>query len=106
MGDVENCSIEELEEMLFHYSDLLHPNHYILIDIMHNLVHMYAAKATLTRPEKERKIQLCLSGEKNISTFYPSLSPLTVFFGAFMTYFKNFGSPIGGQMTLKLVHRK
>jgi len=27
-----------LEEMLFHFSKLLHPNHYILIDIMHNLV--------------------------------------------------------------------
>ena len=29
------------------------------IDIMHNLVHLYAAKASLSRPEKERKIQLC-----------------------------------------------
>ena len=27
---------------------------------MHNLVHMYAAKKVLTRPEKERKIQLCV----------------------------------------------
>ncbi len=26
---------------------------------MHNLVHVYAAKANLTRPEKERKVQLC-----------------------------------------------
>ena len=26
---------------------------------MHNLVHLYAAKASLSRPEKERKIQLC-----------------------------------------------
>ena len=62
MGDVENGQIEDLEEMLYHYQNLLHPNHYILIDIMHNLVHLYAAKAVLTRPEKERKIQLCLSG--------------------------------------------
>ena len=30
--------INELEEMLFHFSKLLHPNHYILVDIMHNLV--------------------------------------------------------------------
>ena len=27
---------------------------------MHNLVHLYAAKKVLTRPEKERKIQLCV----------------------------------------------
>lgn len=47
--------------MLFHYQKLLHPNHYILVDIMHNLVHMYASKEVLTRPEKERKIQLCQS---------------------------------------------
>ena len=47
--------------MLFHYGNLLHPNHYILVDIMHNLVHLYAAKNVLTRPEKERKIQLCLA---------------------------------------------
>ena len=46
--------------MLFHFSNLLHPNHYILIDIMHNLVHMYAGKKDLTRPEKERKVQLCV----------------------------------------------
>ena len=26
---------------------------------MHNLVHLYAAKVLLSRPEKERKIQLC-----------------------------------------------
>ena len=27
---------------------------------MHNLVHLYAAKKVLSRPEKERKIQLCV----------------------------------------------
>ena len=47
--------------MLFHYSELLHPSHYILVDIMHNLVHLYAGQESLTRPEKERKIQLCLT---------------------------------------------
>ena len=45
--------------MLFHFSQLLHPNHFILVDLMHNLVHLYAARKILTRPEKERKIQLC-----------------------------------------------
>ena len=34
----ESCDSHVLEEMLFHFSKLLHPNHYILIDIMHNLV--------------------------------------------------------------------
>ena len=28
---------------------------------MHNLVHLYAAKKALSRPEKERKIQLCVT---------------------------------------------
>lgn len=52
-------SIETMEEMLFHYQKLLHPNNYLIMDIMHNLVHIYAGKESLTRPEKERKIQLC-----------------------------------------------
>ena len=59
VGEVGGDQISDLEEMLFHYQKLLHPNHYILIDLMHNLVHLYAAKDDLTRPEKERKIQLC-----------------------------------------------
>jgi hypothetical protein len=62
VGNIESGEIDNLEEMLFHFSKLLHPNHYILIDIMHNLVHLYAAKKVLTRPEKERKIQLCVIG--------------------------------------------
>ena len=42
--------------MLFHYQKLLHPNHFILTDIAHNLIHLYAAKAPdLKRPEKERQ---------------------------------------------------
>ena len=49
----------KLEEMLFHFSRLLHPNHFIVVDLMHSLVHLYASRKTLTRPEKERKIQLC-----------------------------------------------
>ncbi len=36
--NLESCDSHVLEEMLFHFSKLLHPNHYILIDIMHNLV--------------------------------------------------------------------
>ena len=51
--------INKLEEMLFHFSRLLHPNHFIVVDLMHSLVHLYASRKTLTRPEKERKIQLC-----------------------------------------------
>lgn len=57
---IENGEVQHLEEMIYHFSQLLHPNHYILIDIMHNLVHLYAAKKVLTRPEKERKVQLCV----------------------------------------------
>ena len=60
IGVIENGDIDHLEEMLFHFSNVLHPNHCILIDLMHNLVHLYAAKKVLSRPEKERKIQLCV----------------------------------------------
>ncbi len=59
VGENAGDKLSELEEMLFHYQKILHPNHYILIDLMHNLVHLYAAKDALSRPEKERKIQLC-----------------------------------------------
>ena len=61
VGVIETGDINHLEEMLYHFSSLLHPNHYIIIDIMHNLVHLYAAKPNLSRPEKERKIQLCVT---------------------------------------------
>ncbi len=62
VGDADGSNIDELEEMLFHFEKIFHPNHYILVDIKHNLVHLYASKPSpLTRPEKERKIQLCLS---------------------------------------------
>merc|ERR1719270_1850072 len=57
--------------MLFHFSKLLHPNHYILVDIMHNLVHLYASKKVLSRPEKERKIQLCVTVMEVLSNVDP-----------------------------------
>jgi hypothetical protein len=38
LSNSENSDSDVLEEMLFQFSKLLHPNHYILIDIMHNLV--------------------------------------------------------------------
>ncbi len=78
MGEADGNSIDDLEEMLFHFDKIFHPNHYILVDIMHNLVHLYAARtaspsspsasrapggsssSSLSRPEKERKVQLCL----------------------------------------------
>ena len=56
-----NKSILDMERMLHCFSNVLHPSHYILIDIMHNLVHLYAGKKILSRPEKERKIQLCFN---------------------------------------------
>jgi len=73
VGELSDGSsdINELEEMLFHFSKLLHPNHYILVDIMHNLVHLYAAKKVLTRPEKERKIQLCGTVMETLSKVDP-----------------------------------
>ena len=59
-----------MERMLHSFSNVLHPNHYILIDIMHNLVHLYAAKKTLTRPEKERKIQICFNVIDVLGMYY------------------------------------
>ncbi len=59
VGEADGTSIDQLEEMYFHFQNIFHPNHYILVDLMHNLVHLYTAKPQLTRPEKERKIQLC-----------------------------------------------
>ena len=37
---------------------------------MHNLVHLYAAKKTLTRPEKERKIQICFNVIDVLGMYY------------------------------------
>ena len=39
---------------------LLHPTHYLVIELMHSLVLAYTAKdsSMLTRPQMERKVQL------------------------------------------------
>ena len=50
-----------LEELLFHLSthSILPPSHYIIIELSHSLVFAYNGKQTLSRPEMDRKIQLC-----------------------------------------------
>ena len=56
MGDVD-----QLEELLYRLGDgtILHPRHYIILEISHSLVFAYNSRKTLTRPQMDRKIQLC-----------------------------------------------
>lgn len=56
MGDVD-----QLEELLYRLGDgtILHPSHYIILEISHSLVFAYNSHKTLTRPQMDRKIQLC-----------------------------------------------
>ena len=56
MGDVN-----QLEELLYRLGDgtILHPSHYIILEISHSLVFAYNSHKVLTRPQMDRKIQLC-----------------------------------------------
>ena len=38
---------------------LLHPQHYLVIELMHSLAIAYSSRDRLTRPQQERKVQLC-----------------------------------------------
>ena len=38
---------------------LLHPQHYLVIELMHSLAIAYSSRDSLTRPQQERKVQLC-----------------------------------------------
>ena len=56
MGDVD-----QLEELLYRLGDgtILHPCHYIILEISHSLVFAYSSHKNITRPQMDRKIQLC-----------------------------------------------
>jgi len=61
LAEVDANDTEKLEELIAMYSShtLLHPQHYLVIELMHSLAITYSAKERLTRPEQERKVQLC-----------------------------------------------
>jgi len=51
-----------LEEMIHRYWEhpVLHPNHYLVVELCHSLVFAYAAlRPNLLRPQQERVIQIC-----------------------------------------------
>lgn len=51
-----------LEEMIHRYWEhpVLHPNHYLVVELCHSLVFAYAAlRPNLSRPQQERVIQIC-----------------------------------------------
>ena len=58
---VQICNTIPILELIYVHSShsLLHPRHYLVIELMHSLVFAYTAKERLTRPEMERKVQLC-----------------------------------------------
>jgi len=61
LAEVNVNNTDRLEELIYVHSShsLLHPRHYLVIELMHSLVFAYTAKERLTRPEMERKVQLC-----------------------------------------------
>ena len=60
MNQVDMTDIDSMEEMLYHLLNqtILHPQHYIVIELSHSLIFAYS-KPDLTRPQMDRKIQLC-----------------------------------------------
>jgi len=51
-----------LEEMIHRYWEhpVLHPNHYLVVELCHSLVFAYAAlRPNLSRPQQERVVQIC-----------------------------------------------
>jgi len=63
MNDVDMSDPEKLEELLWRLSDgtILHPQHYIILELSHSLIFAYKSSdaVSLTRPQMDRKIQLC-----------------------------------------------
>ena len=60
MNQVDTTDIDAMEEMIHHLltSTILHPQHYVLIELSHSLIFAYS-KPGLTRPQMDRKVQLC-----------------------------------------------
>jgi len=64
INKIDSNSIPALEEAIYVYGEktALHQNHYLVLELCHTLIHKYAARGmskTLTRPEHDRKVQLC-----------------------------------------------
>ena len=57
--DMENA--DSLEELLYRLGagTILHAHHYIILELSHSLVFAYNSHKTLSRPQMDRKIQLC-----------------------------------------------
>lgn len=60
LSEVDRSDTAKLEEMIALYSDhdLLHSQHYLVIELMHCLALAYSGAKTLTRPQMERTVQL------------------------------------------------
>ena len=77
--DSDKDSIHHLERILHEYSTRLHPQHYILVDVKMKLAQILGNYApyqltTLSRPLKERKIQLCQEVLEVISIVDPGFT--------------------------------
>ena len=60
MNQLDTTDIDSMEKMIFHLlkETILHPQHYIVIELSHSLIFAYNKKS-LSRPEMDRKVQLC-----------------------------------------------
>ena len=58
---------------------LLHPQHYLVIELMHSLAIAYSSRHSLTRPQQERKVQLC-SQVLQVAFYYFERSEQECFF--------------------------
>ena len=78
-SDCDKDSIHHFERVLHEYSTRLHPQHYILVDVKMKLAQILGNYApyqlqTLSRPLKERKIQLCQEMLEVISIVDPGFT--------------------------------
>ena len=60
VNQIDMTDVNCMEEMIFHLLNktILHPQHYIVIELSHSLIFAYN-KTDLSRPQMDRKIQLC-----------------------------------------------
>ena len=60
VNQLDMTDIDSMEKMIYHLLEetLLHPQHYIVIELSHSLIFAYNKKS-LSRPEMDRKVQLC-----------------------------------------------
>ncbi|XP_037072819.1 uncharacterized protein LOC119093909 [Pollicipes pollicipes] len=72
----EDPSIAACETLVWACSKILHPNHYLILDLTYPLMHLYNSSEPLSREQLDRKEQLCKQFLRIADVLTPGISRL------------------------------